>query len=126
LNILIDSSGWIEYLRGNKDYSFLSSLIMGNAICTNEIILAELLPSIIFKNEQNLAELLNAVKKYELIIEWEEVRSIQLLNMKHGNNHIGISDIVIAQNCIQNGLRIIANDRHFSAMSKYVPIEIYR
>ena len=98
---------------------------MDNAICTNDIILTELLPSIIHKKEQNLAELLKGVKKYELIIDWEEIRSIQLLNINHGNNHIGISDIIIAQNCIQNGLRIIAHDKHFLAISKYIPIEIY-
>ena len=125
MNILIDSSAWIEYFRGNKDYSFLSALIMDNAICTNDIILTELLPSIIFKKEHNLAELLKEIRKYELIIDWEEIRSIQLLNIKKGNNHIGISDILIAQNCIQNDLRIIANDRHFLAMSKYVPVKIY-
>jgi len=125
MSILIDSSAWIEYFKGNKDYSFLSTLIMDNTICTNDIILTELLPSIIFKKEHNLAELLKEVKKYELIIDWEEIRSIQLLNIKHGNNHMGISDIVIAQNCIQNDLIIIANDRHFLAMSKYVPIKTY-
>jgi len=125
VNIIIDSSAWIEYFRGNKDYSFLSSLIMDNAICTNDIILTELLPSIIFMKEKNLAELLKGVKKYELIIDWEEIRSIQLLNIKQGNNHIGISDIIIVQNCIQNGLRIIAHDKHFLAISKYIPIEIY-
>ena len=125
MNILIDSSAWIEYFRGNKDYSFLSALIMDNAICTNDIILTELLPSIIHKKEHKLAELLKGVKKYELIIDWEEIRSLQLLNIKHGNNHIGISDIIIAQNCIQNGLRIIAHDKHILAISKYIPIEIY-
>jgi predicted nucleic acid-binding protein len=126
MNILIDSSAWIEYFRGNKDFLFLSALIMDNAICTNDIILTELLPSIIFKKEQNLAELLKGVKKYELVIDWEEIRSIQLLNIKHGNNHIGISDIIIAQNCIQNSLRIIAHDKHFLVMAKHLPIEIYR
>jgi len=125
VNILIDSSAWIEYFKGNKNFSFLSALIMDNAICTNDIILTELLPSIIFKKEHNLAELLKEIKKYELIIDWEEIRSIQLLNIKKGNNQIGISDIIIAQNCIQNDLRIIANDRHFLAMSKYVPVKIY-
>jgi len=100
VNILIDSSTWIEYFKGNKDYSFLNSLIMDNAICTNDIILTELLPSIIFKKEHKLAELLNEIKKYALAIDWEEIRSLQLLNIKHGNNHIGISDIIIAQNCI--------------------------
>jgi len=98
---------------------------MDNAICTNDIILTELLPSIIFKKEHKLAELLNEIKKYALAIDWEEIRSFQLLNIKHGNNHIGITDIIIAQNCIQNSLRIIAHDKHFLAISKYLPIEIY-
>jgi predicted nucleic acid-binding protein len=98
---------------------------MDNAVCTNDIILTELLPSIIYKKELKLAELLNEVKKYELIIDWEEMRGIQLLNIKHGYGHIGISDIIIAQNCIQNDLRIIAHDKHFLAMSKHIPIEIY-
>jgi len=125
VNILIDSSAWIEYFRGNKDYSFLSSFIMDNAICTNDIILTELLPSIIYKKEHKLAELLNEIRKYALAIDWEEIRNLQLLNIKHGNYHIGISDIIIAQNCIQNGLKIIAKDKHFLVMSKYAPFEIY-
>jgi len=58
---------------------------------------------------------------HDLIIDWNEIRNIQLLNIKHGYGHIGISDIVIVQNCIQNKLKIIANDKHFLAMSKYVP-----
>ena len=125
MNILVDSSAWIEYFKGNKNFSFLSALIMDNAICTNDIILTELLPLIIFKKQHKLAELLNEIKKYELTIDWEEIRSIQLLNIRHGNNHIGISDIIIAQNCMQSGLRVIAHDKHILAMSKYLPIEIY-
>ena len=125
MNILIDSSAWIEYFRGNKDYSFLSSFIMDNAICTNDIILTELLPSIIYKKEHKLAELLNEIRKYALAIDWEGIRNLQLLNIKHGNNHIGISDIIIAQNCMQNGLKIIADGKHFLVMSKYAPFEIY-
>jgi len=125
VNILVDSSAWIEYFKGNKNFSFLSALIMDNAICTNDIILTELLPLIIFKKQHKLAELLNEIKKYELTIDWEEIRSIQLLNIRHGNNHIGISDIIIAQNCMQSGLRVIAHDKHILAMSKYLPIEIY-
>jgi predicted nucleic acid-binding protein len=116
---------WIEYFKGNKNYSFLNALIMDNAICTNDIILTELLPSIISKKEHKLAELLNEVKKYELKIDWDEIRNIQLLNLTHGYSRIGISDIIIAQNCIQSGLKIIAHDKHFLAMSKYLPVEIY-
>ncbi|MCL1812735.1 MAG: PIN domain-containing protein [Treponema sp.] len=126
MNSLIDSSAWIEYFKGNQKYSFINDLIDTNAICTNDIILTELLPSILIKKEYKLAELLNCVKKYELIIDWQEIRNIQLLNLKHGNNNIGISDIIIAQNCIQNELNIIIYDKHFEAMAKYIPLEIYR
>jgi predicted nucleic acid-binding protein len=126
MNNLIDSSAWIEFFRGNSKYSFLNDLISANAICINDIILTELLPSIIHKKEHKLAELLNCVKKYVLFIDWQEIRNIQLLNLKHGNNNIGISDIIIAQNCMQNKLRIITNDNHFDAMAKYIPLEIYQ
>ena len=125
-NIVIDSSAWIEYFKGNQKYYFIKELIFNNTICTNDIILTELLPSIIHKKENNLAELLNSMTKYVLSINWQEIRNIQILNLKHGNNNIGISDIIIVQNCLQNNLKLVANDKHFVAMSKYIQIEIYK
>ena len=125
MNNIIDSSAWIEYFKGNQKYYFLKDLIYSNAICTNDIILAELLPSIMHKKENNLAELLNSVTKYMLSINWQEIRNMQLLNFKHGNNSIGISDIIIVQNCIQNNLKLITNDKHFISMAKYMPLLIY-
>ena len=126
MNVLVDSSAWIEYFRGNQSYAFLTGLINIDAICANDIILSELLPSIFHRNEHKLAELLNLVKKCALAIDWKEIREIQLLNLKHGNNNIGISDIVIAQNCVQNGMKVIARDKHFEAMAMYTPLEVYR
>ena len=123
---LVDSSAWIEYFRGNQKYIFLNDLINSNVICTNDIILTELLPSIIHKKEQTLAELLKSVKNYKLNIDWQEIRDMQLLNLKKGNNNIGISDLIIVQNCIQNELRLITNDKHFDVMSKYFNLEMYR
>ena len=126
MNTLVDSSAWIEYFKGNQKYYFINDLIETNSICTNDIILSELLPSIIHKKENQLAELLNCVKKYMLLIDWQEIRNIQLLNLKHSNNNVGISDIIIAQNCIQNEINIIIHDKHFEAMAKYIPLEIYK
>ena len=122
---LVDSSVWIEYFKGNRMYSFITDLIYTNAICTNDIILTELLPSIIHKRENELADLLNSLRKNILIIDWQEIRNIQILNLKHGNNNVGISDIIIAQNCIQNGLKLITNDKHFRIMTKYMPLKLY-
>ena len=125
MNNVVDSSAWIEYFRGNQKYSFLKELISSNAVCTNDIILTELLPPIIHKRERRLEELLTCMKKYTLTIDWREIRDIQLLNIKHGNNNIGISDIVIAQNCMQNDLRIITHDRHFGTMAAWIPLKIH-
>jgi predicted nucleic acid-binding protein len=125
VNNLVDSSAWIEYFKGNEKFIFLNNLINNNAICTNDIILAELLPPIIYKKEYKLGELLGGIKKYMLNIDWREICDIQLLNLKGGNNNIGISDIIIAQNCIQNNLRIIVHDKHFLTMAKYIPLEFF-
>jgi predicted nucleic acid-binding protein len=122
---IIDSSAWIEYFKGNEEYSFIKELIYNNALCTNDIILTELLPSIIQKKENKLADLLNSLRKMILLINWQEIQSIQILNLRHGNNNIGISDIIIAQNCMQNNLKIITKDKHFKEMAKYTPLKIY-
>jgi predicted nucleic acid-binding protein len=122
---IIDSSAWIEYFKGNEEYSFIKELIFNNALCINDIILTELLPSIIHKKENKLVDLLNGLRKKILLIDWQEIQSIQILNLRHGNNNIGISDIIIAQNCMQNNLKIITKDKHFKAMAKYTPLKIY-
>ena len=124
MSYLVDSSAWIEYFKGNQKFLLIDDFINTNTICTNEIILSELLPSIIFKNESKLAELLRSLHTYALVIDWQEIRTMQLDNLKHGNNNIGISDLLIAQNCMQNKLKIITQDKHFFAMAKYMPLEV--
>ena len=65
------------------------------------------------------------IEKYTLTVDWQEIRDMQLLNLRHGNNNIGISDIVIAQNCMQNELKIITHDRHFELMAGYMPLGVF-
>ncbi|MFP3089072.1 PIN domain-containing protein [Treponema sp. TIM-1] len=122
---IIDSSAWIEFFKGNEKYSFIKELIYTNLVCTNDIILTELLPLVIHQRENKLADLLNSLRKKVLVIDWREIQGIQLLNLKYGNNNVGISDILIAQNCMQNKLKIVTKDKHFMAMAKYIPLEIY-
>jgi predicted nucleic acid-binding protein len=121
---IADTSAWIDYFRGNADCAFMKDLIYSNSLCTNDLILAELLPSILHRGENKLAELMNSLKKSILSIDWQEVQRIQILNLRHGNNHVGLSDIIIAQNCMQNDLKLITSDKHFAAMAKYISLEI--
>jgi predicted nucleic acid-binding protein len=123
--ILIDSSAWIEYFKTHKDYAFIDDLIDNNSICTNDLILTELLPSIIHKNEKHLIILLNSIVKYEIIIDWKELQGIQVMNYKHGYNDIGITDLIITQNCLQNNLTLVARDKHFYEMAGHLPLKMY-
>jgi predicted nucleic acid-binding protein len=124
-NILVDSSVWIEYFKSYKAYAFIDNLINNNLICTNDIIFTELLPSMIHKKENHLVTLMKSIFKYEIKINWKELQDIQSTNYKHGFNDIGITDLIIAQNCIQNNLILVARDKHFNEMAGYLPLKIY-
>ena len=44
MNILVDSSVWIDYFRTGKKSTNLDLFIRQNIVCTNDLILAELIP----------------------------------------------------------------------------------
>jgi predicted nucleic acid-binding protein len=123
--VLIDSSAWIEFFRGNKSYQFIKLLIYNDMACTNDLILTELLPSIRQRREAHLEELLNSITKYAVRIDWQELQDFQLLNFKHGYNNIGITDLIITQNCLQNNLKILSEDKHFKEMAEYLPLKMF-
>jgi predicted nucleic acid-binding protein len=116
--VLIDSSVWIAYFRGSIEAELLDQDIETNRICINELILSELLPLIRLKNEDHLADLLEAVRKLPIIINWEEIRNIQFKNLKRGIYKVGIPDLIIFQNAIQNEATLLTLDNHFSLMAE--------
>jgi predicted nucleic acid-binding protein len=58
-------------------------------------------------------------------IDWDEIIHVQTLCRGGGINGIGIPDLMIAQNSIQGGLRLLSNDKHFALISKHMPLELY-
>ena len=115
--ILVDSSVWIEYFKGNEKALPLNNLLDLNTICVNDLILAELLPSINQKKENALKELLLTITKVPLTINWNTIVYMQTQNLKNGINKVGIADLIIAQNAIDNDLELFTLDRHFDLMS---------
>ncbi len=54
MNILVDTSAWIDYFRGNGNSNTLDFLIEEDLVATNNLILAELIPFLhIKKTEQS-------------------------------------------------------------------------
>ena len=115
--VLVDSSVWIEYFKGNNKTIALNNILDVNTVCINDLILSELLPSINHKKEKELKELLLTITKIPLIINWNTIIYMQTQNLKNGLNKVGIADLIIAQNVIDKDLELFTLDKHFEIMS---------
>ncbi len=98
MQVLVDTSIWIDYFRSGIKSSELSILIDENLIVTNDIILAELVPSLRVKRQNKIIRLLNEIMKLPLQIDWEEIIQFQVKCLKAGISGAGITDLIIAQN----------------------------
>ena len=50
MSILVDSSVWIDFFRNKNSKNQLPQLLSEDLVFTNDIILAELIPSLLNKN----------------------------------------------------------------------------
>lgn len=123
-NILVDTSVWIAYFKGNQAVKGLDQDINSNRICVNDLILSELLPSIRIKSENRLADILETVNKLPLNIDWEQIREYQLTNLRNGINKVGIPDLIIFQNAIEHGVELLTLDKHFQLMAEQIDCKI--
>ena len=123
--VLVESSVWISNVSGKNESIPLNNLIEDNKICINELILAELVPSINLKKENELKELLYTITRINLDINWDKIINMQTINIKNGINKVGIADLIIAQNTIENDLQLFTFDKHFSLMAKFHNIKMY-
>jgi hypothetical protein len=123
--ILIDTSAWIEYFAGNPETENIDFLLEENNICTNKIILCELIPFLKEKKQTELIDLLEAVEEIPLNIKWEQIIEYQSKNIKNNYRKIGIPDLIILENLLQNNLEIYTFDKHFKMMSNLFDFEIH-
>ena len=124
MQVLIDSSVWIDYFRGGENSDKLDYFIDENLLVINDLILAELVPFMKMKNQRKLINLLQSVGKLELNIVWDQIIEYQYKCLKKGLNGIGIPDLVIAQNAIQNNCEVYSLDHHFEKMEKVVKLKL--
>lgn len=125
MNVLVDSSVWINYFRNGDNSSDLDFLIDENQIVLNDMILAELIPFLKVKRETRLINLLNAVKKVEINIDWQGIIDLQIKCLKNGINDVGIPDLIIVQNVIRMKLKVYTLDKHFKLISEHIPLKLY-
>ncbi|TGL72414.1 PIN domain-containing protein [Leptospira jelokensis] len=125
--VLLDSSIWIEYFRDSnaKVSSEVDKLIDIGNIFTNQLILTEIIPYLKVKKQNQLIQILESIESFEMSIDWKQIIEFQITNLKHGINKIGIPDLLILQNAIQNQCTLFSLDKHFKLMSKVHKLDLY-
>jgi predicted nucleic acid-binding protein len=114
--VVVDTSVWIEYFRNGNNLEQLDFLIDENIVVTNDLILAELIPFLQMRNQRKIITLLNTIEKLSITIHWGQIIEYQYACLKNGLNGIGIPDLIIAQNAIQNQCEIYSLDNHFKLL----------
>ncbi len=126
MDILIDSSVWIDYFRGSeKDSDILNSLIDEDIICTNNLILTEIISFLHNSKNFELIDLLNEIPNIPLNINWNNIIDYQTTNLKNGINMVGIPDLIILDNVIQNDLVLFSHDKHFKLINEFIPFKSF-
>ena len=123
MDYVIDSNIWIEFFDNRNYFDSVSGMLINNEVFINKIILAELIPSAKKNNENELIECLYGIEQLELNIDWDEIIQIQWNCIKKGINKLGLLDIAIAQNAMQNNVGIFTLNRHMILLCKLMRIE---
>lgn len=123
--VLIDSSVWIEYFKNNQKADKLDTLIDYNLICINNLILAELIPLLQIKKQKELIHLLKSIERIPLNINWDKIIYYQINNLEKNILKIGIPDLIILQNVLDNDLELFTFDKHFKQMQNLYRIKLF-
>ena len=124
MTVLVDTSIWIDYFRTGNNSERLDFLIDENLIVINDLILAELVPSLRVRNQRKIVKLLYNIDKLELSINWDQIIEFQFKCLKNGLNGIGIPDLIVAQNAKQNHSEIYSLDSHFKLMRDILKLQL--
>lgn len=122
MDVLVDSSVWIQFL--NSQNAVLRDLLKKNSVCTNDVVLLELLPFFRMIRNQNALELLDGNRKIPIQADWNELMEMRLKNLQNGINNVGIPDLLILQQAIQHKLPICSLDKHFKLMKEVFDFEL--
>jgi len=125
MEVLVDTSIWIDYFRSGDNSPEMKFLIDENILVTNDIILAELVPYLNIKKQSKITKLLYEVNRVPLKINWEEIIEFQVRCLKSGANGVGIPDLIIAQHAKNNNYKIYSLDKHFRLLKQVLKVKLY-
>lgn len=123
--ILVDSSVWIAYLRGESgtQSETLERLLGNEPILVGDLILTEVLQGI--RHEREFRETRNMLAAFEFVELGGREIAIQAARNHRTLRAAGITvrktiDSIIATWCIENGCRLLHHDRDFEPFVKHL------
>jgi predicted nucleic acid-binding protein len=125
VRVLVDSSVWVDYFRTGRHAEELESLLEDGRVVINDLILAELIPALHVKRQPRLINLLHELEQEPMQPDWEELIRMQIACLRDGLNGIGIPDLLIAQNAMQHGFKLMTRDGHFVRLARHVPLQLH-
>lgn len=121
--VLVDSSVWIQYFKTGA-VPLLDRLLEEDFVCTNDLILTELQPVLMHRGRYDILEALQALDCIPLRISWEVIREYQLMNLRNGLNKVGIPDLIIVQQVVEEKLTLFSFDKHFRLMNEFLSFDL--
>ena len=126
VKVIVDTSVWIDYFKFGRYIPEIKSLLEQQRLITNDVIMAELLPIIIHDKKEQIAELLNALERIPVFVNWNGLIDAQIKCLKNGFNKIGLLDLMILQTSIDHSVEIFSVDKNFQALGKIFHAKIYK
>mgnify|MGYP001581999869 CR=1 FL=1 len=122
----VDTSVWIPYFResGSEHGDFIDELLDDGRVHINGIVLAELLTGA--RTPAELERLTLALAGLKLVRSERasfEAAGRNGLALKKKGVSVPLSDIIIATDCLDQGLILVDTDRHFEAIAAHLPLK---
>jgi len=129
--ILVDTSAWIEFLRGTDDpvVAQLTALIEAGAELTlTEPIVMELLAgATTARLEQTVAVLVDGLPMtpVDARLDYRAAAGLYVVSRRNGRPIRSLVDCLIAAVAIRRGLSVLHRDRDFDFLAEISPLQTY-
>ena len=126
--ILVDSSVWINYFRGETTIStaLLDGFLDSQELAIGDLIFTEVLQGC--KHDKEFNEVRRLLGRLELVVLGGEDVMIEAARNYRKLRGVGITprgtiDVVIATRCIVSGYRLLHDDRDFDAFAAHLGLQ---
>lgn len=126
-SVLVDTSAWIHYFRGNEPFcSTVSQLLDADRICTTGLIIAELLQGA--RSEQERCTIRSFPSVFPVIGDifnlWIEAGDLSSRLRGQGMT-IGLADCFIAVAALETEVPVYTEDRHFAELRRQTGLALF-